>query len=246
MVNLKGKTAIVTGASKGIGATIAIKLAEAGANVVINYNGSKSKAEEVANKIETINGKATIIQADVSKFSEAEKLFDTAIQHFGKVDILVNNAGVMRNNLIQNATEEDFDLNFEINVKGVFNMLKQASTKLAENGSIINFSSTTTKLMMPTYGLYSASKSAVEQMSRVFAKEIGVRGINVNSVLPGTTNTELFREGKSEELISNLASMTAFKRIGEPEDIAKTVLFLASDDAKWITGQNIATNGGLA
>lgn len=246
MVNLKGKTAIVTGASRGIGATIAIKLAEAGANVVINYNGSKSKAEEVAKRIEGINGKTIIIQADVSKPTEAENLFDLAIQHFGKVDILINNAGVMKNNLIQNATEDDFNLNFEINVKGVFNMLKQASTQLAENGSIINFSSTTTKLMMPTYGLYSASKSAVEQMSRVFAKEIGVKGINVNSVLPGTTNTELFKEGKSEELISNLASMTAFKRIGEPEDIAKTVLFLASDDAKWITGQNIATNGGLA
>jgi len=246
MVNLTGKTAIVTGASRGIGATIAIKLAEAGANVVINYNGSKLKAEEVAKKIESINGKTIIIQADVSKIAEAEKLFDNAVQHFGKVDILVNNAGIMKNNLIQNATDDEFSQHFEINVRGVFNMLKQASMKLAENGSIINFSSTTTKLMMPTYGLYSASKSAVEQMSRVFSKEIGGKGINVNSVLPGTTNTELFREGKSEELISNLASMTVFKRIGEPEDIAKTVLFLASDDAKWITGQNIATNGGLA
>lgn len=246
MVELKGKTAIVTGASRGIGATIAIRLAEAGANVVVNYNGSQAKAQDVAEHIEKANGKSFLLQADVSKYSQAEKLFDTAIRHFGKVDILVNNAGVMKNNLIQNATDEDYDLNFEINVRGVFNMLKLASTKLAENGSIINFSSTTTRLMMPAYGLYSASKAAVEQMSRVFAKEIGGRGINVNSVLPGTTNTELFREGKSEESISKLASLTAFKRIGEPEDIAKTVLFLASDDAKWITGQNIATNGGLA
>lgn len=246
MVNLIGKTAIVTGASKGIGATIAIKLAEAGANVVINYNGSKSNAEEIAKKINSANGKSIMVQADVSKTKEAEHLFDQAIEHFGKVDILVNNAGVMKNNLIQNATEDEFYLHFEVNVKGVFNMLKLASTKLAENGSIINFSSTTTKLMMPSYGLYSASKSAVEQMSRVFAKEIGGKGINVNSVLPGATNTELFREGKTQEQISNLASMTAFKRIGETEDIAKTVLFLASDDAKWITGQNIATNGGAA
>ena len=246
MVNLNGKTAIVTGASRGIGAEIALKLAEAGANVVINYNGSKSKAEEVAKKIESINGNAIIVQADVSKPSDAENLFDRTIQHFGKVDILINNAGVMKNNLIQNATEEEFDQHFEINVKGVFNMLKQASIKLAENGSIINFSSTTTKLMMPTYGLYSASKAAVEQMSRVFAKEIGIKGINVNSVLPGATNTALFSEGKTQEQIAFLASLTAFKRIGEPEDIAKTVLFLASDDAKWITGQNIAPNGGLA
>lgn len=246
MINLKDKTAIITGASRGIGASIAIKLAEAGANVVINYHGSKSKAEEVAKKIESINGKVIIIQADVSKSCEAEKLFDTTIQYFGKVDILVNNAGVMKNNLIQDATEEEFFQHFEINVKGVFNMLKQASTKLAKNGSIINFSSTATKLMMPSYGLYSASKSAVEQMSRVFAKEIGVKGINVNSVLPGPTNTELFSEGKSQEQMNILASLTAFKRIGEPEDIAKTVMFLASDDAKWITGQNIASNGGLA
>lgn len=246
MINLKGKTAIVTGASRGIGAEIALKLAAAGANVIINYNGSKSKAEEVAQSIESSNGKALIVQADVSKASEAAKLFDTAIAHFGKVDILVNNAGIMKNNLIHNATEEEFDQIFEVNVKGVFNMLQQAATKLADKGSIVNFSSTTTKLMLPTYGIYSASKAAVEQMSRVFAKEIGVKGINVNSVLPGPTNTELFYEGKTEEQISSLTSATAFKRIGEPDDIAKVVVFLASDDAKWITGQNIPANGGLA
>jgi 3-oxoacyl-[acyl-carrier protein] reductase len=246
MANLAGKTALVTGSSRGIGATIAIKLAEAGANVVINYIESQSNAEEVAEQIERLGGNSIVVQADVSKYVEAERLFDTTIRQFGKVDILINNAGIMKNNLIQHATEEDFALNFEINVRGVFNMLKQASAKLAENGAIINFSSTTTRLMMPTYGLYSASKAAVEQMSRVLAKEIGVKGINVNSILPGTTNTELFREGKSEELIAKLAAMTAFKRIGETEDIANTVLFLASDDAKWITGQSIATNGGLA
>lgn len=246
MVNLKEKTAIVTGASRGIGATIAKTLAEAGANVVINYNGSESQAKEVLKTIENLGGNALLIQADISSPAAAEKLFDSALEHFDAVDILINNAGVMKNNLIQNATFEEFNQHFEINVRGVFNMLKEASTKLADNGSIINLSSTTTKLMMPTYGLYSASKAAVEQISRVFSKEIGGRGINVNSVLPGTTNTELFREGKSNELISKLAAMTSFKRMGEPEDIAKIVLFLASDEAKWITGQNIAPNGGLA
>jgi 3-oxoacyl-[acyl-carrier protein] reductase len=246
MINLKDKVAIVTGASRGIGAEIAVKLAEAGAKVIINYNGSKSKAEEVAQRISDIGGHSIIVQADISKTPEAEKLFDQAIHHFGKVDILINNAGIMTNNLIKDATEEEFIKQFDINVKGVFNMLKQASTKLEENGSIVNFSSTTTKLMMPTYGIYSATKAAVEQMSRVFAKEIGTRGINVNSILPGTTNTELFMEGKSPELISRLASLTAFNRLGEPQDIAKIVLFLSSEDAKWITGQNIAVNGGLA
>jgi 3-oxoacyl-[acyl-carrier protein] reductase len=246
MINLTAKTALVTGASRGIGAAIAIKLAQAGANVVLNYNGSQSKAEEVLEQIKKANGKVIIVQADISKAVEAKKLFDKAIQHFGKVDILVNNAGVMHNNLIQNASEAEFDQQFDCNVKGVFNMLQQASHKLAEKGTIINVSSTTTKLMLPTYGLYSATKAAVEQMSRVFAKEIGGKGINVNSISPGPTNTELFLEGKSEEQISTLASMTAFKRIGETEDIAKIVLFLASDEAKWITGQNIPVNGGLA
>lgn len=246
MENLKGKTAIVTGASRGIGAAIAIKLATAGANIVVNYNGSKSHAEAVAQQIKSLNGQVIIVQADVSKPKDAARLFDESISHFGKVDIVVNNAGVMKNNLLQNATEEEFDQHFDINVKGVFNMLKEAATKLAEQGSILNFSSSTTKLMMPTYGLYSASKAAVEQMSRVFAKEIGKKGINVNSILPGTTNTELFTNGKTPEQIAFLASLTAFNRIGEPEDIANTVLFLVSDSAKWITGQNIAPNGGLA
>lgn len=246
MINLKDKVAIVTGASRGIGAEVAIKLAEAGANVIINYNGSKLKAEEVAKHIIKNNGKAICIQADVSKVKDAEKLFAQAVHHFGKIDILINNAGIMTNNLIKNATEEEFEQQFSINVKGVFNMLKQAATKLAENGSIVNFSSTTTKTMMPTYGIYSATKAAVEQMSRVFAKEIGSRGINVNSILPGPTNTELFLNGKSPELLERLASLTAFNRLGETEDIAKTVVFLSSDEAKWITAQNIAVNGGMA
>ncbi|MCW2118082.1 SDR family oxidoreductase [Flavobacterium sp. 7A] len=246
MTQLKGKVAIVTGSSRGIGAEIAYTLAAAGAKVVINYNGSKESAEEVAKNISVKGGSAVIIQADVSKASEAAQLFDQAMDHFGQVDILINNAGIMMNSLIKDVSDEDFTKMFDVNVKGVFNMLKQASTKLAENGSIVNFSSSTTRLMMPGYGIYSATKAAVEQMSRVFSKEIGERGINVNSILPGGTNTELFKEGKSDEVISKLASMSAFNRIGEPEDIAKIVLLLCSDEAKWMTGQNIGANGGTA
>ena len=244
MIHLKGKVAIVTGSSRGIGAEIAYTLAAAGAKVVINYNGSKESAEEVAKNISDKGGSAVIIQADVSKASEAAQLFDQAVEHFGQVDILINNAGIMMNSLIKDVSDEDFTKMFDVNVKGVFNMMKQASTKLAENGSIVNFSSSTTRLMMPGYGIYSATKAAVEQMSRVFSKEIGERGINVNSILPGGTNTELFKEGKSDEVISKLASMSAFNRIGEPEDIAKIVLLLCSDEAKWMTGQNIGANGG--
>ena len=246
MIQLKGKVAIVTGSSRGIGAEIAYTLAAAGAKVVINYNGSKESAEEVAKNISDKGGSAVIIQADVSKASEAVQLFDQALDHFGQVDILINNAGIMMNSLIKDVSDEDFTKMFDVNVKGVFNMMKQASTKLAENGSIVNFSSSTTRLMMPGYGIYSATKAAVEQMSRVFSKEIGERGINVNSILPGGTNTELFKEGKSDEVISKLASMSAFNRIGEPEDIAKIVLLLCSDEAKWMTGQNIGANGGTA
>lgn len=246
MIELKNKTAIVTGASRGIGAEVAITLAAAGANVVVNYNGSKANAEEVVQQIIDNGGNAIAIQADVSQANEAESLFNQSIAHFGKVDILINNAGIMSNSFIKDATIEEFTKQFDTNVKGVFNMLKLASTLLAEKGSIVNVSSTTTKTMMPTYGIYSATKAAVEQMSRVFAKEIGSRGINVNSIQPGPTNTELFLNGKSQELISRLASLTAFNRLAETKDIANTILFLASDEAKWITAQNIAANGGLA
>jgi len=142
--------------------------------------------------------------------------------------------------------DEDFTRQFEVNVRGTFNTLREAATRLADGGSIINFSSTTTRLMMPTYATYVATKGAVEQMTRVFAKEVGARGINVNAVLPGPTNTELFTKGKPQELIDRLASLNAFNRLGEPDDIAKTITFLASDDAKWISGQTIGLNGAMA
>jgi 3-oxoacyl-[acyl-carrier protein] reductase len=159
---------------------------------------------------------------------------------------LINNAGIAIYKLIKDTTDEDFDRIFDINVKGVFNTMKEASTLLADNGRIINFSSSVTRLMLPTYGTYSATKSAVEQLTRVFAKEVGAKGITVNSISPGPVNTELFKQGKNEEVIKHLASMSAFNRIGEPEDIAKIVLFLVDEDSKWITGQNIGVNGGFA
>ena len=147
--------------------------------------------------------------------------------------------------LLKDTTDDDFTKQFEVNVRGTFNTLREAATKLANGGSIINFSSTTTRLMMPTYSTYVATKGAVEQLTRVFAKEIG-RGINVNAVLPGPTNTELFTKGKPQEVIDRLASLNAFNRLGVPEDIAKVVAFLAGDDAKWISGQTIGLNGAMA
>ncbi|WP_299780630.1 SDR family oxidoreductase [uncultured Formosa sp.] len=243
---LNGKVAIVTGSSKGIGAEIAKNLAKNGAKVVVNYVGGKVAAENVVKEIIQNGFEAISIQADISKPEHVRNLFDTAISHFGKVDILVNNAGIMMNSLIKDTTDAVFEKQFNVNVKGVFNTLREASTQLADNGSIINISSTVTRTNFPTYGIYSATKSAVQQISSVFAKEIGNRGINVNCVLPGPTGTELFLEGKSKEMITQLSNSNAFKRLGTPSDIAKIVAFLVTDEAKWINGQNIGANGGMA
>lgn len=245
MKELTNKVAIVTGSSKGIGAEVAKKLALAGAKVIVNYAGSFADAENVVNMIKEQGGEATAIQADVSKSEDVKTLFDKAIEHYGHIDILVNNAGIMMTKLIKDTTDEDFERQFSINVKGVFNTLREAANRLAENGCIINFSTSVNRMMLPGYGTYTATKSAVEQLTKVFSREIG-RGINVNSVSPGPTATALFLNGKSEETIDRLASLNPFGRIGQPEDIADTIVFLASDKAKWINAQNIGINGGMA
>lgn len=246
MKTLQGKIILVTGASRGIGAAIAKHLANAGAHVIVNYAGSKAAAEQVVSDIKASGSDALAIQADVSEVNDVKRLFDEAIQHYGRIDVLVNNAGVILYKLLKDTTDEDFDRLLNINVKGTFYALREAATRLADGGSIINFSSTTTRLTLPTYGAYVATKGAVEQLTRVFAKEVGARGINVNVVSPGPTNTELFTVGKSQETIHRLAALSAFNRIAEPDDIAKVVVFLASDEAKWISGQNIGANGGVA
>lgn len=246
MNTVNNKVVLVTGASRGIGAAIAQKLASEGAKVIINYAGNQAEAERAVQAIRDNGGDAIALKADVSKGAEVTSLFDAAIAHYGRIDVLVNNAGIMITKLLKDTTDEDFTRQFEVNVRGTFNTLREAASKLADGGSIINFSSSTTRLMMPTYSTYVATKGAVEQLTRVFAKEIGARGINVNAVLPGPTNTELFTKGKPQELIDRLASLNAFNRIGEPEDIAKVVVFLASDDAKWISGQTIGLNGAMA
>ncbi|GAB3171185.1 SDR family oxidoreductase [Telluribacter humicola] len=246
MNNLTGKVALVTGSSRGIGAEIAKALAKAGAQVVVNYAGNKAAAELVVQEIREQGREALAVQADVSKPDQVAALFDQAIAQYGKVDTLVNNAGVILYKLIQDTTEEDLTRILDVNIKGVFNTLREAATRLADHGSIINFSTSVTRLMLPTYGAYAASKAAVEQLTRIFAKEMGSRGINVNVVSPGPTRTELFLEGKSAETVARLASLSAFNRIGEPQDIAQVVVFLASDEAKWISAQNIGANGAMA
>ena len=245
MTDLNNKTAIVTGSSRGLGKKIAIALAKCGANVIVNYNASEQEATATVNEITSIGGKAIAIKANVSESQGVTVLFEKAIEHFGKVDIVINNAGIMLTKLLKDFSEDEFDNQFATNVKSVFLMMKTAAEKLAQNGRIINVSSSTSRLMMPTYAIYSATKEAVEQMTKVFAKEIGGKGITVNAVLPGPMNTELFLNGKSEEMINRIASLSAFNRIGEVEDITPIVLFLSSEKAQWITGQNIGVNGGM-
>jgi len=241
---VRNKVIIVTGSSKGIGKETALLLAENGAKVVINHSNSEKEAEETVAQIIDNGGSAFSFKADVSKKKEVTALFDATLEAYGKIDVLVNNAGTMVSKLLKDSSEEDFTTLFNVNVKGVFNTLQEANFKLADNGIIINFSSSTAKLMLPTYSLYSATKAAVEQMTRVFSKEIG-RGISVNAIAPGATETDMFLDGKSEETLKKLRGMNAFNRLAKPLDIAKVVLFLSSDDSKWISGQVIGANGAL-
>ncbi|MCL4119992.1 UNVERIFIED_CONTAM: hypothetical protein GTU68_001377 [Idotea baltica] len=244
MKSLNNKVIIVTGASRGIGKEVALLLAENGAKLIINHSNSSQEAEKTVNTIVLNGGKAIAVKADVSQREQVTNLFDKAIEAYGKVDVLVNNAGIMYSKLLKDNTQEEFSKLFDVNVRGIFNTLQEAEIKLVDNGNIINFSSSTAKLMFPTYALYSASKAAVEQITKVFSKEIG-RGISVNAIAPGATATELFLHGKSQETIAKISAMNAFNRLAEPIDIAKVVLFLASDESKWISGQVIGANGAL-
>ncbi|MBV8229822.1 MAG: SDR family oxidoreductase [Planctomycetaceae bacterium] len=245
MMRLDGKVALITGASRGIGRAIAQRLGREGAAVVVNYSGNLEAARETVAAVEAAGGRAVPVQADVARVAEVERLFDETIRHLGRLDILVNNAGVMFNKPLAEVTEEEFDRIFAVNVKGTFFTCQQAARRMAEGGRMINLSSSTTALMLPTYAAYVATKGAVEQLSHVLAKELGPRGITVNVVSPGPTDTELFGQGKTEQDKQRFAQMAALGRLGRPEDIADVVALLVSDEARWITGQNIRANGGL-
>lgn len=246
MTSLKDKVAIITGASRGIGRAIALKLARNGASIAVNYAANTEKAQEVVAEIEKQGGRALAIQGDIGKIADIEQVFEKTIQHFGQVNILVNNAGTMFLKPITEVTEADFDKIFATNVKGTYFACQQAAKRMADGGRIINFSSTTTIMLLPTYSAYVATKGAVEQITRIVAKELGSKGITVNVISPGPTDTEFFKQGKTEEQINRLAQAAALGRLGEVEDIASVVAFIASDEAQWITGQNIRVNGGVA
>lgn len=239
------RTAIVTGASRGIGKETAKLLAANDINVVVNYFHDSEGARQTVQEIEQNGGTAIAMQHDISKPAEITKLFDATLSQFGEINILVNNAGAFLSKPIKDITEEDFDKIFSTNVKSVFFTMKEASSKMADNSRIINLSSSTTRVLFPTFGLYSASKAAVEQATKIFAKEMGNRGISVNAVLPGPTKTKMILAGKTEADIKQLSSVAAFNRMGEPEDIARVILLLVSEEANWINAQAIGANGGF-
>jgi 3-oxoacyl-[acyl-carrier protein] reductase len=242
---LSGKIALVTGSSRGIGRAMAERLSRDGASVAINYVSHSDKAEEVVAAIASNGGTAISLQADVSRLNDIQRLFEQTLEHFGRLDIVVNNAGVRISKNVTDIVEEEFDRLFAINVKGTFFSCQLAARRLSDSGRIINVSSAVTRMMLPGYSIYSASKGAVDQITRVLAKELGGRQITVNAVAPGPVDTQLFRDGKTEEQIQQMAQMAALGRIGKVEDLADVVAFLASDDARWITGQTIHVNGGF-
>ena len=246
MASLAGKVAIVTGASRGIGRAIALRLSQEGASVVVNYARGAEQAKDVVSAIEAAGGKALAVQADVRKTAEIRDLFDRTQETYSQIDILVNNAGVILYKPVAEVTEAEFDNLFAINVKGTFFACQEAAKRMAEGGRIVNFSSSTTAMLLPTYGAYVATKGAVEQLTRSLAKELGDRQITVNVISPGPTDTELFTVGKTAEQIQRFTQMTALGRLGKVEDIADVTAFLCSEQARWITGQNIRVNGGIA
>lgn len=239
------KVAIVTGASRGIGAAIAKSLATAGCRVVINYVNSEAEANHVVAEIERQGGQAVAIRANVSVSAEASALFDQAATLFGDVDILVNNAGIMQLSPIADTDDSSFDNQVAINLKGTFNTLRLAANRLREGGRIVNLSSSVIGLKLETYGVYAATKAAVESLTAILSKELRGRKITVNAVAPGPTSTELFLEGKPPHVIEKLSKMPPLERLSEPADIAKAVSFLISSDGEWINGQVLRANGGI-
>jgi len=245
MQPLQGKVALITGSARGIGAEIALTLAKAGAKVIVNYAQNQAAADRVCAAIIEASGECLAVRADVSDPAAVRQLFTAAIERFQQIDILVNNAGVLVFKEIAEISDDEFDRIVDINLKSVFYTLREAAEKLADHGRIVTVSSTVTRLMLPKYGAYAATKAAVEQLTRIFAREAGKRGITANIVSPGPVDTELFRNGKTPADIERMAAMAALGRLGATDDIAQVVLFLVSDGARWITGQNIGVNGGI-
>ena len=245
MTNETNKVAIVTGASRGIGAAVAERLAGDGFTVVVNYSGDAKSAEALARKIEGKGGRALTAKADVSDSNAVRGMFDAAEAAFGGVDVLVNNAGIMKLEKLADSDDALFDQHIAVNLKGTFNTLREAAKRLQDGGRIINFSTSVVGTKLETYGVYAATKAAVEMLTAILSKELRGRSITVNAVAPGPVATDLFLNGKSPELIGRFAKMNPLERLGTPQDIAATVSFLVGPDGAWINGQTLRANGGM-
>jgi len=245
-LDLTGKVALITGGSSGIGAATAVLFAELGAAVAIGYHGNEAGAKKVHQEIEKAGGKATAIRADVRKSAEIRTMIETVTKQLGPIDILVNNAGVGHFGKLSDTTVEDFDRLFAINTRGSFLVTLSALQRMNEGGRVINISSGASKRPATVFGAYAMSKAALDVMTLALAAELGPRGITVNSVAPGWTATEANAAARQDaEIVRNVESQTALGRLGMPDDIARVVAFLASDDASWVTGQYIEASGGF-
>lgn len=239
------RIAIVTGASRGIGAAIARRLATNGFTVIVNYAGSKNAAEELVAEIIQSGGQAVTHQADVSDAAAVKRMFESAESAFGGIDVLVNNAGIMKLASVKDGDDSVIDSQISINLKGSIYTMREGSQRLRDGGRIVNFSTSVVGLKLENYGVYAATKAAVETLTAILAKELRGRDITVNAVAPGPTATDLFLNGKSDELIERMAKMNPLERLGTPEDIAAAVAFLVGDDGRWINGQVLRANGGM-
>jgi 3-oxoacyl-[acyl-carrier protein] reductase len=247
MSKLKGKVAVVTGASKGIGAAIAKSLAAEGASVVVNYASSESGAKTVVDAITKAGGKAVVVKGDVSKGAEAQGIIDAAIKNYGRLDILVNNSGVYEFGPIEAVTEEQFHKMFNINVLGLLLTTQAALKHIGEGGSIINIGSVVSRVTPPASSVYTGTKGAVDAITGVLARELGPRKIRVNALNPGMVETEGVQAAGflGTDFEKGLVSQTPLGRLGQPGDIASVAVFLASDDSAWLTGEQLLAGGGL-
>jgi 3-oxoacyl-[acyl-carrier protein] reductase len=238
------RTAIVTGASKGIGAALAKRLAADGFQTIVNYGSSAAEAKQVVSAIEAAGGRAKAIAADVADALAMKSLFDQAEAEFGPIDVLVNNAGILLLSPLAEVTDADYQRQLGINLTGSFNGMREGAKRLRDGGRIINLSTSIIGTYLPTYGIYAATKAAIEALTHVLAKELGKRRITVNAVAPGPVATQLFLTGKSPELIQRMTNDIPLGRLGEPDDIAHVVSFLAGAESGWVNGQVIKANGG--
>jgi 3-oxoacyl-[acyl-carrier protein] reductase len=244
-MTLQNKTALVTGASRGIGRAIALRLARDGARVAVHFNNNAEKAAAVVREIEAAGGEAFALRGDIADLLDIHHLISELETRWKSLDILVNNAGYAKFGTLEEVSEDDFDALFDLNVRGLFFLTQQCARLMNNNGRIVNISSGITRINSETGSVYAASKSAVEAFTRCWAADLGTRGITVNTVSPGMTETDLLLEVTPQENLDNMKTLSPFGRLGQPQDIADVVAFLCTDDARWLTAQNLLANGGV-